>query len=542
MATTTGEGELAAAAKALAEKDYQRAHRLCMDVLQRTGANAEAFFLLGVLAADHDNYAKAAEIFDRAIAVDAEDARFHAHRARALLSIQRRDLARDAAMTAAALGPRDALTFDTVGVVFTRLGDHAAAVDLFEQAVSANPGNASFQYNLAASRQFDGDFDGAEAAYRAAIAINPNLFKAWSALVQLRKQTAEANDIAALEDLFGRLGSDAEAALHIGHALAKSCEDLGDFPAALDWLLKAKEKRRNESGYDGAGDRAVFEAAPRSVPPGKGWESERPVFVVGLPRTGTTLADRILSAHDDVVSVGELTNFALIAKQMTATSGAHVMDAETLRAAAGIDAEKLGRSYEDSTASLSGGARRFIDKMPLNIVYAGLIHAALPEARIICLRRHPMDACLSNFRQLFATSFSYYEYAYDLAECGRYYLMFDKLVRHWQATLPADRFLSIAYEDIVTDLEGAARALVGHCGLDWDARCLDFHAQAGAVATASSVQVRQPIYSSSVGRWKRYGEALQPLREVLEAGGVIDAQGEWIRGADAVAGAARQPV
>jgi tetratricopeptide (TPR) repeat protein len=533
---------LQAAARDLELEDYRAAHAGCMRVLQKHGPHPEAYYLLGILTAAHENHAKAVEILDRAIALDGEDPRFHAHRAKALLTINRRELAQEAANQAAALGPRDALTWDTVGVVYTRLGDHDAAVRLFESAAAANPDQASYQYNLAASRQFAGDFSGAETAYRAAIELQPDMAKAYSALVQLRKQTSDDNLMTEMEALFDAAVGDGENRLHLGHALAKTCEDLGDYPAALAWLERAKRGKRTLIAYNGATDQSVFDAAMQTGGPADGWPSQRPIFVVGLPRTGTTLVDRILSSHSAVQSAGELANFSTLTKRMSGTPGEFVMDAPTLTAAEGLDPSELGKAYEDSTAALVGDASRFVDKMPLNSLYAGLIHRALPNAQIICLRRHPMDACLSNYRQLFATSFSYYNYAYDLASCGRYYLMFDRLVKHWQARLPADRFTTVAYEDIVVDLEGQARRLIAHCGLDWEARCLDFHAQSGAVATASSVQVRQPIYSSSVGRWRRYGEALQPLRDVLEEGGVINADGDWLRGDETAAGTAPEAV
>lgn len=521
------------AARALERGDFRAAHGECLTVLQRSGPQAEAWYLLGIIAAEHGNYAKAAELFDRAIGLEAGDARYHAQRAKALVSLLQREGAREAAARAEALAPADALTLDTLGVVHTRLGDHATAIRLFERAVAADPGRANFHYNLAASRQFAGDFDAAGSAYQDALALDPGLYKAWSALVQLRRQSAADNHIEVLTALFGAGGADGERDRHLGHALAKSHEDLGDHAQALAWLKRAKA---GQGGPDPV-DHAVFAAARAPVLAVKpGWPSERPIFVTGLPRTGTTLADRILSSHSQVSSAGELTNFALIAKRMTATPGNLVMDAATLEAAGGLDLAALGQAYEDSAAHLVGRAPRFVDKMPLNFVYAGLIHAALPRARIICLRRHPMDACLSNYRQLFATGYSYYAYANDLEDCGRYYLEFDRLCRHWRETLPTDRYMEIAYEDIVADLEGSARALLSHCGLDWEAQCLDFHQQSGPVATASSVQVRQPIYSSSVGRWRRYGAALDGLRAVLAEGGVLDADGEWLRGAEIPAG------
>jgi hypothetical protein len=227
-----------------------------------------------------------------------------------------------------------------------------------------------------------------------------------------------------------------------------------------------------------------------------------------------------------VTSAGELSNFSLMLKRAAGTPSNLVMDAETFGAAGKVDMARLGADYVASTRPLTGATPRFVDKMPLNIFYAGLIHRALPNARIVCLRRDPMDVCLSNFRQLFATGFSYYNYAYDLEDVARYYVGFDALVAHWRSVLPADRFLEIGYEDLVADQEARTRALLAFCGLPWDARCLSFHENAAPVATASSVQVRQPLYSSSVGRWRRHGEGLAPLRAILRAAGLVDEDGK----------------
>ncbi|WP_291845056.1 tetratricopeptide repeat-containing sulfotransferase family protein [Maricaulis sp.] len=532
-ATATAESRLARAATALAAKRYQEAHAHCVAVLQQHGPNAEAFFLLGLLTAAHDNHAKAVEIFDRAIAVNGLDARFQAHRAKSLLALNHRKLAGEAARRAAQLGPPDALTFDTIGVVFTRLGDHAGAIGLFEAAVKQDPARPDYHYNLAASRQFAGDFAAAETAYARTLDLAPGHVRALSAIVGLKRQSEADNRLDALVAAFAaRAGDDEDAQLHLGHAIAKTLEDLGRDGEALDWLGRAKAGVRERRGYDSAVDAALFDAAIRGGAggdPAPGWPSERAVFITGLPRTGTTLVDRILGAHSAIRPVGELSSFALIGKRLAGTPGPYVMDAATLSAASGVAATRWGEAYEDSVADLAGDAPRFTDKMPLNIIWAGQIHRAMPNARIICLRRHPIDACLSNYRQLFATSFSYYNYAYDLEDCARYYLGFDRLRAHWAATLPPDRYTEIAYEDVVADLDGEARRLIAHCGLDWEPACLDFHNQAGSVATASSVQVRQPLYSSSIGRWKRHAEALRPMRAILEEGGVIDANGHWLR-------------
>ena len=175
----------------------------------------------------------------------------------------------------------------------------------------------------------------------------------------------------------------------------------------------------------------------------------------------------------------------------------------------------MGKKYLEETAELRRASPRFTDKMPLNFFYAGLIHQALPNARIVALRRGAMDSCLSNYRQLLTVEHSYYNYTYDLASTANFYRLFDDLMAHWRANLPANRFLEIHYEDIVLDQENQTRALLEFCGLDWQEACLNFHQNDAPVSTASSVQVRQPLYSGSIGRWKRYGSQLDVLSEAL---------------------------
>lgn len=508
----------------LAARAYREAHALCVRALEAQPGSGRAWFLLGVLSADHNQMSKAAQLFERATAFDANEPRHHAHLSRALIALDRQSDALAAAERALNLGPEDALTLDTLGVAMTRLGHHERALDLFEKAVALTPDNASFLFNLAAARQFAGDFAGAEDSYARCLARDPSNHRAWSARVQLRRQTVEMNDKAVLENMFEDGALDADRALHLGHALAKTCEDLGDHAGALAWLRRAKAAKRADARYDPGFDAAVFAAAARTggpTSPEGGCGNTEPIFIVGLPRSGTTLVDRILSSHSQVTSAGELSNFALLLKRATGTRSNLVMDVETLDASRNVDAGRLGADYIASTRPLTGATARFVDKMPLNVIYAGLIHRALPNARIICLRRHPLDVCLSNYRQLFATGFVYYNYALDLEDTARYYVGFDQLVSHWRAALPADRFTEIAYEDLIADQVTQTSRLLDFCGLDWEDACLAFHKNAAPVATASSVQARQPLYATSVGRWRRYGDALEPARAILANAGLL---------------------
>ncbi len=513
---------LAQAEKALAQHAYKAAHQACIEALKLAPETPDAFYFLGVLTAEHDNHAKAVELYDRAIALVDNVGRYHAWKGRSLIALNQRELALAAAESGAACAELDAQTLDTIGVVFSRAGLHKRATDFYRTATGLVPEKSEYWYNLGVAEQFQGDFHAAETAYRKTLSLTPGHVKAWSSLFQITKQTAERNEITKLETLFETL-SDAEDRLFIGHALAKAYEDIGGASAAIAWLTKAKAKKKAQIAYRPSQDRPLFEASEHSlsVAGGPGHEDPSPIFVVGLPRTGTTLIDRILSSHPQVQSAGELTDFALALKRATGTKSRYVLDAETMAAARSVDLADIGRRYIASARRIVPKSRHFIDKMPLNFFSAALIHKALPRARIICLRRHPADSVLSNYRQLFATGFSYYNYAFDLADTAAYYVMFEALIEQFREGLPADRFTEVSYENIVGDLEGEARRLTTFCNLDWDPACLSFHENKAPVATASSAQVRQPLYSSALARWKRYRPGLDRALDILVAAGCM---------------------
>jgi hypothetical protein len=204
---------------------------------------------------------------------------------------------------------------------------------------------------------------------------------------------------------------------------------------------------------------------------------------------------------------------------MSGYKGPATLDQQTVRAMPGINAAEFGRQYLQAAQANTDGSPHFVDKWPHNFLYAGLILKALPHARMICVRRNPMDTCLSNFRQLFALGNPFYNYSYDLLDCGRYYLMFDRLMRHWDELFPG-RIYTVQYEELVTDQNAQSRMLIEYCGLDWQDACLNFELNAAPIATASSAQVRQPVYTSALARWKNYAEQLEPLSELFQEKGV----------------------
>jgi tetratricopeptide (TPR) repeat protein len=511
------------AERALNARDYRRSHELCIRILERAPQFPDALFLLGMIAAEHSNFGKAEEVIQRALRLDPQRADYHAHLGRCLIALDRPRAAMEAAFRALELQPHDALTLDTVGVVLTRAGAHREALEPFRKAVALASDNAAFVYNLGAALQFSGDFAGAETAFRRCLALDERYFRAWSGLAQVARQL-EATDVSRLEAAL-ELANDPDEELNLCHALARHCEDMHDYERSYALLARGKRRKRAVLAPAPFTDQELFAAARETCT--RQFLSARapadtttePIFIVGMPRTGTTLVERILSSHPGVFAAGELANFGVAVKRAAATRSRFVLDPDTLRAAATLDFTRLGMEYLDSTRPRTGRTLRFIDKMPLNFLYAGLISRALPNARIICLRRNPLDTCLSNYRQLFATGFAYYNYAYDLLETGQYFLEFDALARHWRESIVAN-YCEVSYEAIVEDTEAQARRLIDFCGLEWDPACLAFHKNAAPVATASSVQVRQPIYKTSINRWKNYERQIAPLRDLLTTAGL----------------------
>lgn len=517
-----------AAVAALNRGDNDQARNLCRELLALRPDHADSHFLLGMAEANQGRLPAALASVQNAVRLHTS-AEYLAQLAR-LQVIARRDA--DALATAAralALQPTDALTLDTIGGVYSRLSAHAQALPCFEQAVAKNPNHAQMRFNYAASLSFTGQFDAAEEQFEAAIALNPRFVKAHSSLSSVRTQTADRNHIARLEALLAMTENSVDR-LHLHYALAKEHEDLKNRDAVFQHLDTANRRRKVELGYDIAWDRAIFDrlrerfaedsyftdgaASNNGVP-----ASQSPIFVLGMPRTGTTLVDRILSSHPDVESAGELQVMQTGLKRLARTAGRYALDPETIDAARTLSPAELGRLYLDGAAPYRKSPRRFIDKLPLNFLYVGYIARALPDAKIVCLRRHPLDTVWSNYRHLFATNFSYYSYSYDLLDTAAYYVMFDELMRFWQQRFPG-RVLEVQYETLVEDQEAQTRRLLEHCGLTWDERCLDFHNNDAAVATPSKNQVRQPMYRGAMGRWRHYEKYLAPAREYLEARGI----------------------
>jgi len=383
------------------------------------------------------------------------------------------------------LKPDFALAYANMGLALQQIGRRAKGIAAFERALELEPENIEFHYKMSDSKRF----------------------------------TAADAQLATLERLSTRAVSrsaDEQVKLHF--MLGKAYDEVGRHEAAFDQLSRGNRLMRQQLSYDPDAVHAYFERI-RSIftadmirtNEGAGHPSAAPIFILGMPRSGTTLAEQILAGHPQVYAAGELSNFALAAtaKPDKGRPNGYPELARTLDRRGFFD---LGATYLASLPVALPLPDRITDKMPGNFSYVGLIHLALPNARIIHIRRDPLDTCFSLYSKLFIAG---QPFSYDLEDIGRYYRDYQRLMAHWEAVLPEGRMIEVQYEDMVGDLEGQARRMVAHCGLEWDPRCLAFQNAKRTVRTASFSQVREPLYATSVGRAQPYRDMLRPLIKAL---------------------------
>ncbi|MFT8779380.1 tetratricopeptide repeat-containing sulfotransferase family protein [Acetobacter orientalis] len=516
------------ALSALEQGNLPKAQSLAAAVLARDSRSARAYFILGVCEITLGNIRAGKTLLEISVSLEQSVEGF-AQLARTFLLLRRDADALSAlqkAETCLKSGINaDALTRDTIGCAYSRLGKHAASIAHFEAATHGAPNNTAFIYNWAVALSFVGRVDEAEQAFEALIAHAPDNARAHHGLSGLRRQTTEHNHILRLKAALTK-AKDSESRLLLGYAISKELEDVGQTQESFQFLFNANTQQKQQLAYNINQDEKIFDAIEKNWPlyaqtAVNNAPVDSPVFIIGMPRTGTTLVDRIISSHPDMVSAGELQAFPIAVKSASGVRTRMVLDIETLINAANKNLGMIGRDYIARAVShLPLQNIRFSDKFPGNFMYAGLIAKALPAARIICLRRHPMDTVLSNFKNLFATTSRYYDYSYSLEDIARYYVRFDRLMRFWQKEIPG-RILEIDYESIVLDQENTTRSILNHCGLSWNNACLSFHTNRAAVSTPSAAQVRRPLYRDALERWKQHEEALKPARLILENAGII---------------------
>ena len=400
------------------------------------------------------------------------------------------------------------------------LRQSSLALQLCEKLVEKAPGDPVHRCKLGTLYQSFGQMGQAEEEFLAALEIDIDYEPAWYFLAQLRKYSSDDNHLAELYYFLERQSQNGTGASAVHYAIAKECEDLGRYDDAFEHMNKGAQQMRRRSGYGVEADQRLFKELQDWFAGSNPMDTtlpqpEGPVFVLGMPRTGSTLADRILSSHSEVSSVGELMCFRRAVEELCASGGHQDFFSHFFaQAPRQLPYHEIGARYLDMVSPLHGEQRYFIDKMPMNYVFAGLIARALPGARFIHTIRNPMDTCFSNFKQMFGEG--YYGYSYDLESTAVHYKLYRDLMAFWHQHLPG-RIYDLEYERMVADPEGESRAMLSWLGLDWQERCLQFHRSSTAVHTASVSQVRQPIYRDSVEKWRKFGHHLQPLQQALES-------------------------
>jgi tetratricopeptide (TPR) repeat protein len=409
-----------------------------------------------------------------------------------------------------------------IGLVLSMLEAHDAALPWYARASAAEPANLGFLMNQATGLMYTGRLDEARRVVATVLAHDPQHAMAHWLLAGLRRATDDSHLHTMRAQLDAGGAASPQTAAYLHYACGKELEDLGRWAEAFNAFSSGAAARRNALEYDEAEDVALFDTLSATFT--RGWlqqgstagNDDPAIFIVGQPRSGTTLIERVLTAHPEVQPAGELRHFIDALRHVSASHDLPRLSGALAERAAAADLPALARTYLASTRRYAVNGRRFVDKQLSNYLYLPLILKTFPRARVLHVRRAPMDACFSSFKQLFTTA---YPHSYRLDELARHYARYDRLMTQWRERF-ADRFIEVWYEDVVGDLEGSTRRLLDSLGLPWHADCLAFHRQANAVSTASAVQVREPAHTRSVGRWRRYATQLQPLHDTLTSEGV----------------------
>lgn len=517
-------GAHAAIRRAIIDGSLESAQAMLDALLAREPDDAEAYMLAGKLAAAHRDPARELEMMRAAVSHAPSNGEYRALLGRCHARAQEIEAALACVADALACAPLTDLALDALAAILAQLGRHGEAAALLRRAADAGSRNPAIYFNLGNNLKFTGDFASARAAFERALALAPQYHKAHAALTSLGGISAERNHLPRLEEMIQQM-ADPRAAIHLRHAAAKECEALGRFDAAWAHLTAGKSALRAAVPYDAD---AAITAMDRLADMAHRWPSDeapeqggaRPIFIVGMPRSGTTVLDRILSNHRDVTSIGESLYFAQLLKLACGSTSRDLLDDKMLAVLdGGVDLNEIGTRYAAHGAEVSGGSARFVDKFHLNFMLSGHLLRALPQARIVCVVRDPLDTIVSNYRQLFEFESSLYAYSLEIMATADFYIRFHRLASLWETVAP-DRFRIVRYEALVGDPEAETARLLSFCDLAWQEGCSAIERNTASVATASAVQVRSKIHSGAIGNWRRYERHLHAVRERLAREGL----------------------
>ncbi len=495
--------------------EYDKAADHARRAIELNPRFADAYINLAGVETARNRHGEALRWLDALLSFAPQHAVGLASRALTLKKLEQLDAALDAAERAIAAAPENAEAYNAHGQILQALGRIDAALAAYDKAANL-PGTAVEQalINRAILFMEQGESEQAKAAFDHVAALFPNSAMAWFNSADLRKFTKDDPAIATMTAILNNQADTAQNDKMLLHfALGKAYLDIGDSEQAFAHLNAGNLMKRQSIEYDPASTTAwmadiaqVFSPALLRERAGQGATSAMPIFVLGMPRSGTTLTEQVLASHPSIHGAGELANLQSIINQI----GNYPANVPNLSPAT---LKEFGERYISEITKLANGKPYVVDKMPINFAYAGLIRLILPNAHIIHSRRDPVDTCLSCYSKLFTAEQSF---TYDLSELGAFHRDYQKLTAYWGEVLPKDFFLDVDYEAMVEDLEGQARRMLDFIGLPWDPACLNFHETKRTVRTASVNQVRKPVYKSSSGRWRKHAKQLGPLLQALD--------------------------
>ncbi len=510
--------QVAAATAALVADDRETAEHIFRDILRADPAHVAGLCGLAALSLAADKPNDAERLLRHALKQSASLPLAWRGLGQTLMALGRLVEADAAARRLLKVEPENPDSWITIAAVATRLMRQEEALEAYQQAARLKPEVMQLRMSIGHVHKTLGQRMESEAAYKAALAMDPGVAEAYWSLADLKNYTFSDAEIAAMQQLLASPGVARAALAQVQFALGKAFEQRQQYADAFSHYARGNMLRRLDTPFDiehferrTARIRAFFDAAFFARIAGSGDPSAAPIFIVGLPRSGSTLVEQILASHSRVEGTMELPNIITITHQFDDLLANRDGYPETVGTAPLGAFATLGTRYLEETAVLRTGREHFTDKLPNNFSHVGLIHAILPRATIIDARRHPMDSCFSLFKQHFAEGQTF---SYDLLDLGRYYRCYRSLMDHWDSVLPG-KVLHFQYEDLVRDPERNIRRLLEHCRLPFEAACLSFHETRRSVRTASAEQVRQPLYTSGVDHWRHFESELEPLRRAL---------------------------
>ncbi len=497
----------------------QEAQQLLTRSLQQEPRNANAWSDLGMTMIRADAPEEALQPLSKALSLAPEHPDALNNLAQAFRKLRRFDQARPLLEKLVAIRPDSAHARYALADVQYKANDVTGAIANFQKAIRLDPEDRRIRIGLGDAYESNGQFKQAKMQYLAVLRREPDSPLALAKLLQLREGTIDAPWVERAQALADDLETPEDGRIRLNVALGYLNDRQKSYDEAfrrlqLGYDAQARRDPFDADGYSRAIDSLieVLTAEFYASAPASGIDSERPIFVVGMPRSGTTLTEQILASHSEVAAGGELSMLLQVSYQIGKLSRSGEPYPRGLRSMGRMSLRQMARRYLDHLDKISTSSARVTDKLPFNFMHLGVIALLFPNARIVHCRRNPLDNCLSCYFTSFAEQI---RFANQLDTLGRYYLDYDRLMRHWHAVLPV-KIYDLHYERLVQDTETQVRALLDYCGLEWEDACLSFHKTRRGVRTPSRWQVRQPIYTASVQRWQAYAKHLEPLARILE--------------------------